>query len=90
MVEAFGVAADADGHAGEAGVAGLGDDEGFDVESAAAEDVADAAEDAGLVVHIHAEGVYVDDVSLGGGLFVGGGGDAVAHRIADFGLGIAD
>jgi len=78
--EAFWVPADADGHAAEAGIAGLGDDEGLDVEATAAEHVADAAEDAGLVVHIDAERVDVDDVSLGSRLFVGGGGDAVAHK----------
>jgi hypothetical protein len=83
LVQAFGMAADADGHAAEARIARLGDDEGLDVEPATAEHGADAAKDAGLVVHHDAQRVDVDDVRLRGGLFVGGGGDAVAHGIAD-------
>jgi hypothetical protein len=73
------MAANADGHATEARITRLGDDKGLDVEPTTAEHGADAAENARLVVHHDAERVNVDDVSQRGGLFIGGGGDAVAH-----------
>ena len=73
--------ADADRHATETWIACLGDHERLDVKSTTAEHGADATEDAGLIVHVHTERVDVDDVGQRGGLFIGGGGDAVAHGI---------
>lgn len=64
LVQAFWVTTDSDGHAAEAWIAGLGDDEGLDVEATTAEHGADAAEDAWLIVHHDAQRVDVDDVSL--------------------------
>ena len=83
LVQAFWMTADANGHAAEAWITSLGDDQRLNVKSATAEDSADAAEDARLVVHHDAERVDVDDVSLGSWLDIGGGGDAVAHGMDD-------
>jgi len=79
LVQAFWMTADANGHAAEAWIASLGDYQRLNVKAATAEDSTDAAEDTRLVVHHDAERVDVDDVGQRGGLFIGGGGDAVAH-----------
>jgi hypothetical protein len=83
LVQAFWMTADADGHAAESWITCLGDDEGLDVEATTAEHGADTTENAGLVVHHHAERVDVDDVSLWSWLNVSGGWDAVAHGMDD-------
>jgi hypothetical protein len=71
--------ANADSHPAEARITGLRDDERFNVEAAAAENGADAAEDTWLIIHHDTERVDVDDIRLRSRLFVGGGCDFVAH-----------
>ena len=83
LVQAFWMTADANGHAAEAWITSLGDDQRLNVKSATAKDSADAAEDTRLVVHHDAERVDVDDFSLWSWLDIGGGGDAVAHGMDD-------
>ena len=84
LMQTFGMTADADRHATEAWIACLGDHERLDIKSTTAEHGADATEDAGLIVHVHTERVDVDDVRLWRGLFVGGGGDAIAHGFMNY------
>lgn len=79
LMQTFWMTADADGHAAEAWITALGNDERFDVETTAAKDLADTAKNTRFVVHVHTEGVDVDDVRLRAGLVVGGGGDAITH-----------
>ena len=57
LLKAGGVAGDADRHPGKGRVAALGDDEGIDIERAAGEYLADAHEDARLVLDEDGEGV---------------------------------
>lgn len=63
LLKAGGVAGDTDRHPGKGRVAALGDDEGIDIESAAGEYLADAHEDARLVLDEDGEGVAGGDGS---------------------------
>ena len=79
LAEAFRITGDADGHAGEIRIAAFGDDEGIDVEGAAREDLANAHEHSGLVIHEDGEGVRRTAGNRGcrnGGV---GGDDGLGH-----------